>query len=103
MRPHAGVTVVHPGIVFPRFVAEFARPRNGVEAPQLLAAPRVESAHHAFRVVMGWDGRPLSHGGADDHHIPGHGRGRMDADLATLEIDLLVVPLLDADLDVEDS
>ncbi len=52
---------------------------------------------------MGWDGRPLPHGGPYDHHIPGHGRGRMDADLATLKIDLLVVPLEDADLDVEDA
>ena len=39
----------------------------------------------------------------DDHDVPGHGRRRMDADLAGLQIDLLVVALLDADLEVEDA
>ncbi len=103
MRPHSGVAVVHPGIVFPRLIAEFARSRNGVKAPQLLAAPHIPSAHDTFRVVMRWDGRALPHRGPYDHHIPGHGRGRMDADLASLQIDLLVVAFLDADLDVEDA
>src|SRR6266446_9372774 len=103
MRPHAGVAVLRPGIVLPGLVAELAGPRNRIPTPQLFAGANVPGTHDALGVVVSRYGRPFPHGGPYDHHVAGHSRSRMDADLATFEVDLLVIPLLDADLDVEDA
>ncbi len=51
-RPYVGVAGEFPGIVAPGIVAEFARLRNSVEAPDALAGARIEGAHVARRIVL---------------------------------------------------
>ena len=41
--------------------------------------------------------------GADDHDVAGDRRRRVQADLAGLEIDLLLVAVHDADLQIDDA
>ena len=43
--------------------------RDGVENPQALAGPHVESAHVAFHVVLALRGAADQMRRADDHHI----------------------------------
>ena len=62
LSPHAGVAVGGPGTVLPGFVAELARPWNGVERPQQLAGFNIKSPHQALGVVMRDDGHALFEG-----------------------------------------
>ena len=96
LRPHADVAVDRPRVLLPRLVAELARTRNRVELPELLAGPHVEGAHQALGVVVRRDGRAFAERDADDHDVSGDDRRRVNADLAGLEIDLLVVAVDDA-------
>jgi hypothetical protein len=91
LRPDADVAVVGPRLLLPGVVAELAWTGNRVERPQQLAGAHVERPHQALGVVVGRDGRAFTHRGADDHHVLDDGRGRVDADLAGLEVDLLAL------------
>src|SRR5262249_1540326 len=102
-RPHAGVAVDRPRLFFPRVVPELAGTRNGVERPQQLAAPHVPRAHEALGVVVGLDGQAFAERRADEHHVPGDGRRRVQADLAGLEVDLLALADDGADFHVDDA
>src|SRR5439155_26059554 len=103
MRPDADIAIDRPGIVLPGLVARLSRSGNRIEPPDLLAGPDVERAHQALGVVVAGDCRALLHGGADDHHVADHRRRGVDADLAGLEIDLLLGATHDADLEIDDA
>jgi hypothetical protein len=51
LRPHTGVARVGPRLALPRVVAEFTELRDGVEDPEALAGPHVESADVALLVL----------------------------------------------------
>src|SRR5262249_4943903 len=96
--PDAGVAIGRPRFLFPRVVAELARPGDGVEGPEQLAGPHVEGAHEPLRVVVRGDRRALAHRRADDHDILGDRRRRVDADFTRLEVNLLALTLDGANL-----
>ena len=103
LRPHADVAVRRPRLLFPRVVAELARPRNRVELPQLLAGPSVERARKAFRIVVSRHRRAFAHRRSDDDHVLDDERRRVDANLARLEIDLLALAFHDAEFQIDDA
>src|SRR5260221_171594 len=103
LRPYAGVAVGSPRAVFPGLVSGFARARNRVEPPKLLAGLHVIGAHDALGVVVGGDGCAFAHRRADDRDIARDGGRRMPADLACLEIYLLVVAFDHADFEIADT
>ena len=61
LRPHTGVARLGPRTVFPGFIAELARARNGIESPELFSAAHIERAHETFGVVVRGDGGSFSH------------------------------------------
>ena len=52
---------------------------------------------------MGGDGRTFSHRGTDDNRVPDDDRCGMNSDFAGFQIDLLVVALDDANLQINDA
>ena len=88
---------------FPRLAAELTRLRNRVEAPDHLAGANVERAGQTLRVVGRLDGHAFLERRADEHHVVHDGRCRVQADLASLQIDLLARAVNDAFLEVDDA
>ena len=103
LRPHARVAVERPRVLFPRLVAEFAGARNRVEPPELLARAHVVRPHRALRVVVRRDRHAFSERRSDEHDVAGDDGRRVDADLAGLEVDLLVSPFDDTGLQIDDA
>jgi hypothetical protein len=84
-------------LVQPGVVAEFARRRDGVEDPQPLAGPHVEAAHVALDVTPACRHAARPAGGADDDDVLDDDRRSVEADLARVRIDDLVVVLFQID------
>src|SRR5215203_1746856 len=99
--PDTGVAAPFPRAVFPGVVAELAGPRNRVEAPDLLAGLHVEGADQPLGVGAVAIAQTLEHRRADDDGVVDDGRGRVQADFALLEIELLVLADDDADLQIK--
>ncbi len=97
LRPDAGVAVLLGRAAQPRVVPELARFRDRVEDPQALAGADVERADVALVVPVRLGREPLAERGADEHDVLGHDRGRLQADLAREEIDVLIVVALEVD------
>ncbi len=97
LRPDAGVAVLLGRAAQPRVVPELTRFRDRVEDPQALARADVERADVALVVPVRLGREPLAERGADEHHVLGHDRGRLQADLARDEIDVLIVVALEVD------
>src|ERR1700674_1531984 len=95
--PDASVAVVGPGSVQPGVVAELTLSGDGVELPNLFPGPSIKRANQTFGVVMAFNSRAFSHRGTHDHHVSSYRRRRMDADLASLQIDLGVDSVHHAD------
>src|SRR5262250_2035231 len=64
--PHARVAVDRPRFLLPGFTAGLARPRHRLERPEQLPRPPVESAKHAYRVVVRSRRPPFLDRRADD-------------------------------------
>ena len=103
LRPHAGVAVDGPRLVLPGVVAELAGTGNRVERPEHFAALHVEGTDQALGVVVGPDRHAFLERRADDDDVLDDSRGRMEADLAGLQIDLLSLPEHRALLHVDDA
>ena len=103
LRPHAGVAVLRPRLLLPGVVAEFTRLRDRVERPEQLAGADVPRAHQALGVVVRLHRQAFAERRADDDHVLGDGRRRVEADLAGLQIDLLALADDGADLHVDDA
>src|SRR6266705_6499847 len=101
--PDASVAVLGPGSLLPGLVAELARPGDSVELPNLFPCPHIERPNQTFSVVMAFNGSAFSERGTHDHHVSSYSRRRMDADLASFQIDLLVDSFHDTDLHVENA
>src|SRR5206468_1951408 len=101
LRPDADVAGPLPRSVFPRLVAGLAGIRNRVEAPDLLAGARVVGADEPFRVRAVAIAETLGHRRPDDNRVVDDGRRRVNADLAALEIDRLVLADDDAFLEID--
>ena len=97
LSPDAGVARIAPRVLFPRVVAEFAGPRNGVEDPEPLAGLDVVAADEALLVGLAPRRAAGSMRGADDHGIAGDDRRRMQPDIAGLQVHLLIVFQLQID------
>src|SRR5579864_3049305 len=96
--PDTRVAVVGPRSIQPSVVAELAFPGDGVELPDLFPGPDIKRANQTLGIVMGFNGRAFSHRGTYNHHVSSYGRRRMDADLASLQIDLSVDSIHHANL-----
>src|SRR5262245_6603625 len=81
LRPYADVARPFPRSVLPGLVAELARHRDRVEAPELLARPDVEGAHETFRVRAVAVPEAFEHRRADDDDVADDGRRGVQADL----------------------
>src|SRR5438067_1242921 len=103
LAPDAGVAVLRPRSVLPRLAPELSGTRNGVELPELFAAAHVEGAHEPLGVVVRLDCAAFPERGADNRDIAGDRGRRVDADLPGLEIDLLLVAVNGADLQIDEA
>src|SRR5439155_24151327 len=103
LAPDADVAVLRPRAVLPRLAAVLAGPWNGVELAELLPRAYVERADEPFRVVVRLDGSSLPERGPDDRDVSRNRRRRMDANLAGLEINLLVGAVNSAYLQIDEA
>ena len=89
--PCAGVAVVLGRPLEPRVVAELALPRDRVEDPQTPPGADVVAAYEPLRILhRPWRGaRPVR--GTNDDDVADDERGGVQADLARIEIEVLVV------------
>ena len=90
LRPHARVAVLGRGAVQPRVVAELARRGDRVKDPEALARAHVERPYVSLVVLVGLGREALPERGADEHDVLRHHRGRLQADLAGHQIDVLI-------------
>src|SRR5262245_22451460 len=103
LRPHADVAAPLPRSLLPGVVAEFARSRNRIELPELLARADIEGADEALRVRAVAITEPFEHRRADNHRVVDDGRRRVQANFTLLEVDLLVLADDDSNLQVDNA
>ena len=90
LSPHTGVSILGPGIIQPRFVAKFAGHGDGMKYPKSPARPNVVSADVPFVIFVSSGRHAFPERSADNHHIPGHDRRRLEPDLPGDQIDVLI-------------
>ena len=99
LRPNAGVAGVFRRSVHPSVVARLALHRDGMEDPEPLAGADIEAAHVAFVVAHALRRHAFAERRAHDHRVLRHHGRRLQADLASSEIGLnrLIVVQLQID------
>ena len=95
--PHAGVAGVAPRVAFPGVVAELVAERDGVEDPLPLAGVDVVAADEALDVAHRSRRAAGQVRRSDDDGVVDRDRGRVQADLAGDQVDVLVEVLLQVD------
>jgi hypothetical protein len=97
LRPRACVAVTIGALVEPCVVSILARLGHGVKDPETLAGLHVESAHVPPGIVHCPRRSAEAMRGADDDHVAGNERRRVQADIRGGEIQILVVVELQVD------
>src|SRR6266571_3924779 len=91
LAPDSRVSCVRRGVVFPGFGAVFIRQRDGMEDPETLARPHIETANVALHILLADRHSAWLVRRTDNYRVAGHDRSRVESDVRTQEIDLLIV------------
>src|SRR5438132_7629753 len=97
LAPHTRIAGVGSRIVLPGFGAIFVRQRDGMENPETLSSPGIESPDVALHIFLTHRNAARFVRRADDYRVARDDRRGMESDVRAHQIDFLIVLELQID------